>query len=138
MKMDADEKELLESVDRAQKRPVATTGQHPSAEPWTLEVPTRDWSGHTTPVRHPGDPLCGADHDLQRDQQAGIHRSPLRGGYRESCGGPRYGKSSNRSRCGPTLSAVTLPFDSIEKNTSATSSVSVRPLCGKAASCRGS
>src|SRR5439155_1856812 len=51
--------------------------------------------------------------------------------HRESCGGPRYGNSSRRSLCGPTLSPVTFPFVSMEKNTSTTSSVSDRPLWGK-------
>src|SRR5713101_6007272 len=58
--------------------------------------------------------------------------------HRESCGGPRYGNSSSRSLCGPTLSPVTFPFVSMEKKTSTTSSVSVRPLCGKRAGPRGS
>src|SRR5262249_19940328 len=57
--------------------------------------------------------------------------APQSGGDRESCGRPKYGNSSNRSPSGPTLSAVTLPFVSIEKNTSTASPVSVRPYAGR-------
>src|SRR5262249_37313145 len=32
------------------------------------------------------------------------------------CGGPRYGNSCSRSPCGPTLSPVTFPCVSMEKN----------------------
>ena len=68
--------------------------------------------------------------------QVKFHSAGVRGG-RYSCGGPRYGNSSSRSRCGPTLS-VTFRFAYIEKKISATSSVSVRPLCGKDTGLRGS
>src|SRR5439155_26565949 len=54
-----------------------------------------------------------------------------------ACGGPRYGNSSSRSSCGPTLSPVTFPSVRIEKKTSTTSSVSVRQLCGYDSGWRG-
>ena len=55
--------------------------------------------------------------------------------YRVSCGGPRYGNSSNRSACGPHLSQVSLPLSTV-RNTCPShrpwASIRLRVCCGSA------
>src|SRR5947209_6657304 len=48
--------------------------------------------------------------------------------------GPQVRELIQQMPCGPTLSPDTFPFVSIDKKRSATSSVSVRPLCGTGSS----
>src|SRR5690349_12968817 len=71
--------------------------------------------------------LCGADHAPGIFQLYCGHKTSPYNCINRLCGGPRYGNSSSRSPCGPTLS-ITFRFAYIEKKRSATSSVSVRPF----------